>query len=146
MGVIHRSFVSYLFQSGAAGRNAAAYVFSRDGLLRVTGEIRKEPPNGYNASWGLPFVVASRRCGRGPSPPPYPVIGGIQRAFLGIASRRCAYLALDDSGARLGRFTRPRDDAISICPEGAAYVVGGPRGFGPWRFSYIMKLLNMRAI
>ena len=110
-------------------------MISRDEWVLATGVARQDSRGGYDASWRLPFVVALRRGGRWSSFAPHPVLGGMCRALLGLAPRRCVYRALDDSGARLGLFTRPCAGPMALCPEDVAYVVGDPRGFSPCRFA-----------
>ena len=145
MDSVHRCCVAYLFQSERTRSNAEAFVFFANGLLRVTGDIRKDFPAGCSAAWCLPFIYALVRQNKGALFTPYEACGGMYRAFLALVSPRRLYLALDGSGVRLSEGISPTEEALSRCPGQVTFVVGGPRGYAPWKFSAVMRLLSIRA-
>ena len=123
-------FIHFFWNSDAVRRDVAARVFSRGGVMRLTGQVRGAFPPGSAAPWSRPFLEAVRSGHGGESFGRY--VGGFAEAIRRRAMYDSAPVLLDVSGERLLLRIARRCDDIAGAPRRFFYQVGGPMGFAPF--------------
>ena len=141
MDAVHRCAVAYLWKSHSVRRDAVMHVFFRDGVLRLTSQVRSAFPPRTAAPWSRPFLEAINSSNSGASFERYGA-GGCSEAIRRRASQDSAPILLDASGLQLHiRSALPGDD-LSRVPRRFCYVVGGPRGFAPFSSENVASFIE----
>ena len=142
MDSVHRCAVAFLFRSHGTREDALMHVLFSDGVLQLTGKIRKDFPKGQSAAWAGPFLTAVRRLGAGATFTRYRDGESVLSTLQRLVRPGSVCLALDSDGEEMEMRTAASHSSMDLCPKAVTFVVGGPRGYQPNTFGAVAASLR----